>query len=262
MNRTAISDAASWAGSFIKAEWRLLLPVALAFFALPQLAVQVFAADALTLAEAQRGSPAMLLWFLPMMLGNIVGGIALSALAIVPRITVGDAIGRGIRRLPTLFVACVILVAVLAAVIFAGMIVFGVAAAGLGLGRAGIVTLLSAFVSIVGIICVVRLTFLFPALADHESTALAALKETWRLTRPVFWQLLGLFLLLLVVSGIIGLAIQASLGSVLLLLGKMLGGEAVARALILIITTAIGAAFSGGFYVLSAAIYAQRRGAT
>lgn len=119
---------------------------------------------------------------------------------------IGDALSTGVRSVPTLLGAAVLLVIGL----FAVMIVFSIAGAVAMAGASSpVVSFIVALLMLVGsIYLVMRLSMLLPAVAiEDERNPITAIGRSWAMTRGRAFKLFLLFFALFVVMGAIGMAV-------------------------------------------------------
>ena len=213
----------------------LLLAVAGCFFFLPALLVGYLipqpeggASTETVMAEFGAYLGANWHWLLLANIVNMVGAIAIYLLLFDSRgRTVGGAIGGALPILLSYF-ALAILSGVIIGIGFGLLILPGIYL----LGRLGIS----------GAVMV----------AEGLRNPFAALGRSWTRTKGRGWAVAGIIILVAVAGIVLTFAVAAVLGSVFLLL---LGGEGVGALVILILDSAMNAAFSTVLLVLMAAIY-------
>ena len=263
LKRLSIEQGFLWAQRFAQREWRLLLPVALAFGALPPLVVDLLVpnAAAAMLATAPNGSmaPAMAMagWVLPLMLLvlliGLVGSLSITAMALVPAISVSEAIVRAVRRLPAMIGAMLLVAAALLAVAVVIGIVFGAL-------RVNLVQLQALLLGVIlgmGLFFSARLAMLSPLIVDGTSGPVAAIRASWHLTQGVFWRILAAILLYIACAGIILFALGTAIGAVLLLLGHATGSPETATVLTAVLFRIGTAIASAGLGLLIVGLYRQ-----
>ncbi|MDO6415730.1 hypothetical protein Q4F19_15170 [Sphingomonas sp. BIUV-7] len=246
---------------FVLAEWRLALPVALAFLALPPFIVGLIVAPLLrdvpaTMSAMRALGQSMPAWVTPLMLAAVliavVGALALMALMLLPRISVGEAIATAVRRLPAWIGASLIAFAIL----FAVLIVIGLLVGSLQSGPWLLIV-----ATLVGMVLTgLYLVLIMPLLIDKALGPIAALQQGFFLYRGQLVRLLGGLVMFLVGAWIVATAIQVALGSVLLLIGRMAGQIELAATLVTLLGALVSALEWGAFYLLVACFYRQRVG--
>ncbi|MDQ3077300.1 MAG: hypothetical protein M3Q83_00480 [Pseudomonadota bacterium] len=217
--RLSIGTAWSEAAAFVRRERRLLAPVVLGLILLP--AVISTMVQPPTPASGSPEPGAWMFVAFAMILVMMAGQMAIVLLAEDWRGSIGEAIGRAARRLPTLIAAAVIVMlpmivilsVVLAAVTFAGGGEGGVSAQNLS-GGGGIAILLAV---VLVLLIAVRLLPLVAVIARGTDGPISALKQTFRMTRGQFWKLLGFFLLMAITFVIVAAAVGAVFGSIVTL---------------------------------------------
>lgn len=235
MTTERISLGAVWqeTATFLRAEFALVLPIALAAFGLPIVVLQLLIPAQLTPETA--AGPWM--WALvPYALCSMVGTLAISGLALRPGISVAEALGRALRRLPmAIGVALIALGAMMAAMVLvsiAGGIERGV------LGRSGPVFAVALFALLaVAISALVRALPVWTLIAERDDGPVASLRAALRLThgrylrllllRAVAWasQLVILLVVWMPVADILNLIGRATQSAALgQLLGLIAGG--------------------------------------
>jgi len=94
----SIEEAFQWTQRFVAREWKLLLPLAFAFLAVPQLAFNLLMPTAIS-DSFSKGDPQLVMqllgktpWVMPSAIGvqviALAGALSIAALALVPRISV------------------------------------------------------------------------------------------------------------------------------------------------------------------------------
>jgi hypothetical protein len=255
--------------ALVSANREVLLAVAGVFFLLPGLASVLFFSDfqnQLMTNLGNRGATERLIegMALPLLgfavvsfFAQAVGNLAmLDLITNRARPTVAEAIGNGIRAMPTVIGAALLFFAGY----MAAALVLGVIAGGLGAA-----TGLKAFVALVVVLFIigmvyvlVKLSLILPVIAVEKiRNPAAALQRAWRLTRGnsarlfLFYLLLMIayFVILMIVSMVaMGLAgLIAGQGMVSLLIGGLVSGiaGAVASALLVAVLAAIHRQLAG-----------------
>lgn len=256
----SVERALRWLQGFAGREWSLLLPVALAFFALPGL-VLAYLTPAITKLpqtpeEAQAMFAAFPVWWIPLFLATsltgVIGAMTLIALAVVPRLTVGEAIVLALRKTPIWIVTGLIVTIVF----FLGVILLTMLVLASGGGQ-----LLTGFLTILYMApASLLMVLILPLLVDRRIGPWAVVRASWRLYNGTLLRIAGALILFLVTTYIVSLALRVSLGSLLLLVGRVSGQPQLGELLAMILVSAIGAIAWSGFYLLIAAFYRQRIG--
>jgi len=262
----SIEDAFQSAQSFVAREWRLLVPLAFALLAVPQLAfnllVPVEIAQALAKGDAQLAMAAFkkFPWVSPAAIGieliTLAGVLAITALALVPRISVGEAISLGFKRL-------FVMVAVLLLLSFAMLMLLVILATiGQLLGAlAKIQTLLLlVLIGLVSFALWIRLIALPAVIVASRAGPIASIRLAWELSAGAFWPMLGCLLIYTIGGQVVVLALTFVLGAILALLCKAVGVAALGPVLAIVVASLAGALFWAGFNVLAVALYRQLGG--
>ena len=205
--RISIGTAYGEAAAFVRREHRLLAPLVLALLVLPVTLAQ--------LAQPPRpldGSDASRTWFAiaaTAFVIGLVGQMAMAKLAMAPDRSVGGAIGEALRRFPTvlgaflMFGLCMTLAMI--PLVILNLILNG--PPGQTASPLQALPLIVAFAAAPKVLLV-------PALAMQERIGpWRLLKRSWNETRGQYWRLLGFFLLFLLASQILALAVTAVVGS-------------------------------------------------
>ena len=251
--------------AFVKREGALLFPVALVFLALPIVLFQQLVPadtvqgmlDAMRKAEAGGArTPVTVptgfwLGFIVTMILSLIGALAVYALALRPGISVGEAMKLGLKRLPVLMGAG-LLVAVGTGLAF---ILLSVAAAVFGkvVGSAALTTLV-----VVGIICgmafiAVRLLLLNALAIDRSVGPIDVVRQSFALTRGQFWRLFAFLAVVIMLTIIVQTAVQSIFG----VIGGLVGGADIAVLVAGLATAALSAVVQVYFMVMTARMYRQ-----
>ncbi len=257
MRRLSISTAWEEARGIFARDGRLLMAVALALVAFPAAVNSLINpkgtaapmwADIITLATS---------------LVALAGQLALIRLALGPSITVGGAIGHGIRRTPTYLVSVILIVVGLA--IIAVPFAFLLTTLGVPLDVKPVAPNLAVFVVgffYLGLLCFigVRLILSAPVASAEEIGPIALLRRSWTLTAGHWWRLFGFLLIFLAGAIIVLLAVGTAAGVVIgLFIGRIQPMSAGALVLALV-QSLISAAVTTLFAVMVARIYLQIAG--
>lgn len=264
MKSFSIEDAYLWVQRFVAREWRLLLPVAFAFMALPGLILELpmlQSAVATFRTATQMQNPAIaapvMQWLAPVMvvilLIGALGGLAVTAMALVPGVSVREAIAIGLRRLGVLVLSLLaVIVMEMAVAMFAGLI-FGLARP----NAVGLQSLLSLVLVCFGVFVGVRFLPLVPMIVRRRLGPISALRESWIMTQGSFWRILGAAAIYLLGALVVMLALSTGIGAILLLLGRAIGLPELGSALTAVFEQGVAALIATGFHLLAAAIFLQ-----
>lgn len=232
MNRTW-----SEAMALVRSNFQLLALLAGLFMLLPSLILVVSMPQLLTvgLPDAASSNPEQaaeqMMAVMPSLFGvilvilviSMIGYASMVALIGPDRPTVGGAIGKAVRSLPTLVgVLLIFIVGYFIAAFVIGMVV-GLLAAAIGaLTGSGAAGFLMAIVmlAIVGYICT-RLSLILPVVVlDGVRNPFAAYGRSWRLTGPDHMKIFGFFALLFVAYFVVALLLVTVMGA----MGMVVGG--------------------------------------
>lgn len=200
----SISDAWTAAAEQIRRDGKLFLSVALLLIGLPSAVFQLFVPQEMMMAALKaREFPPSFLLAVPTWLLSLYGSLALTALAVIPRVSVGEALGVAARRFAAVFLARLMLGFSFAVVALLALIAVG---ANRPLGA------LLLFAASAGILyAYVRFMLVEPATIAETLGPVGALRRSWQLTAGSFWRLLGFLavfgigsLILSFVAGLIG----------------------------------------------------------
>jgi hypothetical protein len=187
----------------------LYLTVALAFNVLPSLLTSL----AMPTPPSGQGSPMQMLLLTAVVLLAIAGWVAVQRLSLLGE-RVGEAVGRS--PLPTLrLFGLILLLLIPTAFLMAPFIPSYTSGTPEVQGAAASAIML---ILIILLFPLARLILALPIIAAEGGSVLGAIRRSWRLTRRNTWKLYGLIILFLFLLGLITVAAQKALGSVLLLL--------------------------------------------
>jgi len=262
----SIEDAFQWTQRFVAREWKLLLPLALAFLAVPQLAFNLLVPSGIN-AAFSKGDPQLVMqsfekapWVMPsaliVQLIALAGSLCITALAMVPRISVREAISLGLQRLPWLVAAVVFtfLAVTLAALLVATLLQF------LPINPMGVKALLVLFMLGIALFLWIRLLVLGAVIVGTRAGPTAAIRLAWELSAGAFWRLLGCVLVYAIGAWVVTLASTFALGAIFILVCTAVGLPALGPVLSLTYAALASAVFWGGFHVLVVALYRQLGG--
>lgn len=255
--RLSISDATAWAQSFLRAELRLTLPVALALMGLPAIALELLVPPPQTPADMGR----TLLFALPAAIPVFAGWLTITALALVPGISVAEALKLAGRRLVTLIGA------MLLAGLGIGLLTIGLAMVLALVGifaavsRGNLTAMMMAGSGLIWLFASARLCLLAAVLADRPVDPVTALRRSWALTAGHAGRLAALLLIVLATSLLLSIAVQSVSGVLAWALGQAIGITGLMEAVVAIAGALLSATVNMLLAVLLAAIYRQLEGA-
>lgn len=262
--RVTLSIGKAWeeTAAFLGREARLVVPVALATFALPSVLAGWAMPDNATPGD---GGMTGLLLLLLVLLAVMVGQMTIVLLALGWKGSVGEAMRKAVGRLWVLLAASLI--------VFLPLCLFAVIAIGTVLAGAGItdpaqltaesmakVPNIGWVILLLGVVLTFIGTRLFPmsAVAAAESAGpIAVIRRAWGLSRGNFWRLLALLLLLLAAA----LVLDRAATSVVGLLATIVAGEPrpfnLSALLVALASGLVGAAVSTVSASMVGRVYAQ-----
>lgn len=245
----------------IASDGRLIVIVAAALLLLPQAL-----ASTITPPEQLSGvkpTGALTIIALIAALIGIVGQIAIMRLAMVSRISVGEAISHGVRRFLPVFLAAILLIIAMCIVLIPIVILFGATAAltaddptqltGSTLIAAGLIVLLAVLIA-------PRFLMMMPVATAESGGPVHILKRSWSLGSGHYFQLLGFMLLVLIAAVVIVIATEFVAGTAL----RIMFGDLEPMSVGALVYGLLFGAFQSGFAlvmsVLLARIYVQVSG--
>jgi hypothetical protein len=259
MRVVSLSRAWDESKGIIMHDGRLFASVALALVALPAVIEGVV---------SPRGMDSSAPWWVDLVtivtsLVALAGQLALIRLALGPSITVGGAIGHGIRRMPIYLLAVVLILAVL----FVAAIPFAVVLTLLGVplpanGVPAAPAALVAALLYVALICFVAVRMLMSApIASAEAAGpLAILRRSWDLTAGNWWRLFAFIVMIFVAAMVLAIAVRAASG---LLVEVALGPArpmSTSALVVAIVLAVLNSVLTVVLAVMLARIYAQLAG--
>ncbi len=171
--------------------------------------------------------PGFIFGYFAIMLFSLIGYTAMMALMNHDQnLTVGEAVGRGVKSLPTLFGAFLLfLIGYFVFALVVGL-VFGLVIGGLGLISTTLATIVGFVlgVALFGLILCIftRLSMILPVVAIEQITnPITAIKRSWSMTAAAQWRLLAFYALLFIAYMVIALLIFGMLGLITAATGGM-----------------------------------------
>ena len=259
--------SAAWDGAMkmLAANREMVLVLAGVFFFVPYLAFSLFLPDPMAQAGAAGAEPDMdamsaqivafyaEYWWALLLLALIqaVGSIALLAiLGDRDRPTVGDAMGRGLRFLPTQ----------IGAQILTGFAILAPPTIGVALGAAigseGVAGLLGLLMVPVTLYLLVKFSMSSPAIAiERIMNPITALGRSWRLTKGNSFRLFLFYLLLVAAFTVLSMIATLAFGLIF-----ALGGEHVALIGQALISSLINVGFACVAYAVLASLHRRLSG--
>jgi hypothetical protein len=256
----SISRAWDETKTIVARDGKLFVSVALALVALP-------AAVSGLLSPKGMNDASSPLWVdLIILIGSLValaGQLALIRLALGPSVTVGGAIGHGVRRMPIYLLSAILIL--IGLIILA--IPFGAALAALGVPieersvpmTPAVVLTVILYLAVVFIFGV-RMLMSAPAASAEPIGPVAIIKRSWELTRGHWWQLFGFVLILFVGAIVVLVAVNAAVGVVVGLFLGPIEPMSASALLVALVNALVNTAVTVLFAVMLARIYVQLSG--
>lgn len=260
MRRLSISAAWEETRAILARDGGLLVTVALALVALPSVLSSLVNPSGMNAMASPMWAD--LVTFICSVVA-LAGQLALVRLAIGPSITVGAAIGHGLRRMPIYFVAVLILLFGL--FVIAIPIVFALGAMGVPLNTRPLpmsmpVVLGSLLFFAIIFFFAVRLLMSSPVASAEDVGPIAILKRSWRLTAGNWWPLFGFLVIFLIGAIILLMAVGSAVGAVVVLLLGQPQPMSAAALIIALVQSLFSALVTTLFAVMLARIYVQLSG--
>lgn len=249
-----LSIGAAWAeaAAFLRAERRVLAPVVLGLIMVPAVVAEMIQPRVTPGSVPEGGT-----WVIVALL--MVGIMLLGQLVIVVLAnrwngSVGEAIARAARRLPTLLVAGILVIAPLFILLSLALALGGVSGgAALGGKPSPAGALALSLLLVAALFVMIRLLPLVAVVAATDDGPVAALKRTFVMTRGNFWRLLGFALLLTLAFAIVAIAFAAVVGSLV----TLALGRPEPWSVSLLMLALIGGLVQAGFVTLYTAMLAR-----
>jgi len=211
----SISTAWTETGRFLARHAGLVLPIAFLFIALPPVANALLLPAPDAPESADRAILALFLTFASL-LANLIGGIAISHLALVPGVSVGEALHRGLTRFLPLLGMCLLVVIPIIVLLAILLMIF--------LPDAGSIrgpqppSLLFTIVIIVAFVAIwTKFSMATPVAAKEPAGPVEILTRSWELTKGHYLKLFATFLAVTIVSWLLILALSSGLGVLIFL---------------------------------------------
>lgn len=253
MARLSISRAWDETRATISRDGRLLTTIALALFVLPGVISDIATPPA---PAGQLPKPGI--WLLLAAIALVIalaGQLAVIRLAMGSRLTVGEAIGHGVRRAPAYFAATLMWIGPLAiiAVLLASQMVDNPQ-------PSGPLALAMLLLVCVGVYLGIRMLMAAPIASAEALGPVAILRRSWGLTAGHWWKLFGFFLIFLVGAIVAVLAVSAVGGVIAQLVFGGVAPMTVGALFVALVVQLVSATVSVVLVVMLARIYLQLSG--
>ncbi|WP_294120354.1 hypothetical protein [Sphingomonas sp.] len=259
MSSLSIGRAWDEAKAALQAHRRLIVPIALGLILLPAVIASMVEPQ---VAPGQQ--PPAGLWMLvvlAMIIVMFVGQLAMVLLVNGWSGSVGEAIGQGARRAPTLILA-VLMIGVLVILAFSAILAISMGRSVESgqfdwSGVSGVGWLLLCLAAVALLYGSVRIMILVPVAASEAIGPIATIRRAFALTGGQFWRLLGFVLMLTVGFFVVALTVGAVIGALV----TLLFGRPEPWSISLLLVALTGGLVQAGFVMvytsMLARIYAQ-----
>ncbi|SFR85132.1 hypothetical protein [Sphingomonas jatrophae] len=260
MARAAMGDVWEDTRRFVAREAALLFPLALATVGLATL-LYGLAVPEPTGREIPIGPWAIVL--LPVLLLLMLGALSISSLVLNSGGSVGEALRAGLRRLGGAVVAMLLAGVAMTAALLAATLVGALVAVLARGGEAQAATASMLLFLPLSLWLAVRFAVLMPLLAAEPPTlaVLAPLRRAFALTRGHAGGIAWVALVYALASGLVTMALQFSLGTILLLVTRLLGVPAAGVVLTAVVTAIVVALLQAVSLVFQAMLFRRLAGA-
>jgi MFS family permease len=246
---------------FFVRERGLLLPLGFATFGLAAL-IGGLAIPAPSKPGEQLPPGPWMLALLPILALVLIGYLAVSRMALRSRISVAEALRDSLRLLPR---AAGLLLSVglvfIALSLLAGLVA-GILATVAKLGPEGMLMLAVAIILPPAFIISIRLALIWPVLADRERPMRETFATAIAFTRGHAIRIAGLLIAYFMLYVLIVGVLESAVGSLFILLARILGMPGLAPILIAILMAAFNAVYMAFWTVFLARLYARLAGST
>ena len=252
MAKLSLSRAWDETRGVVARDGKLIAAVALAMFFLPGVVVGVVQPAASPFPATVKEAVIMIV----VAVIALIGQLAIIRMALGARMTVGEALGHGARRVPAYLVAGLIWAGpLIVAAFLIGPEVWRAPQTATG-GQAAAALLIMLALLIIGI----RMMMTSSVASAEQAGPLEIVKRSWRLTSGNWWRLFALFCIFLLLM----LVIMAAVGAVIGILGAVLFDPiepmTVGALFVAACTQLVSAVLTTGLLIMLARIYAQLSG--
>lgn len=261
MSALSISSAWEETKALLARDGRLFASVALALIVLPAAVMGVVD------PRMQQGDVTpgwLVVMIIVVSIISLGGQLALIRLAVGPSVTVGGAIGHGLRRLPV-YLVTIILLSFGSALLIVPLAIIGMVlgvgfAPGAEAAMSGPIILLVVLFVIALLVIMTRFLVAMPVASVENAGPITILKRSWELTRGQWLKLFG-FLVVFSIGALVTLAaVGAVLGSLTALLFDARGPLTLGALVESLLATIVAGALSVIFTLMLARVYAQLSG--
>jgi hypothetical protein len=259
MRVVSISRAWDECRAILARESQLYISISLALVAFPTLVSTLLNPKGMSAAEPFWISLVGLIASLVVLAGQL----ALMRLAMGPSITVGGAIGHGMRRMPIYLLSALMLVLALFVLLmpFAAVLsAMGVPIQGGRLPATPPVVIGLILYTLIAIFLGVRMSMGGPAATAEPIGPIAIIRRSWQLTAGHFWRLLGFLATFIVAASFVLIAVGNALGVVVALAFGPSEPLSLSALIIGLIHALLNAALTAVLAIMLARIYVQLTG--
>jgi hypothetical protein len=258
MARLSMSDVWDETRGFLRREKGLVFPLGFATFGIAMLLLGLAAPE----GSGQTAPGSWMIWMIPGFVLVTIGYLAVSAIVLLPNISVREALGVAMARLPAAVLLTVMLLAAVLLLLVMAAAIVGVLGTGFGwtMQRAAVASLIIAVIPIFWV--AIRLIALWPLLVDRAPGAVEAVGRSFALTAGHAGRITGLLLMAgatyLLATGVA----QLVGGSLFILIGRAIGSPGVGHMLSAILVAAVGGVLSTVWAVFVALLYRRLAGSS
>lgn len=262
MARLSVTTAWNETVAFVKAEARLLFPLAFMLIALPAAVVRALAPLGPAAGDL-RASPAFFVAVGVAIVLALIGYLAISHLALRNGASVREALAQGGRRAPILAAASLLVGCGLVALAFLLAFIISAATIGASGREPGMAEMARAarilFVLLIPILLYIsgRVAMMTPAAAAESVGPFALIARSWRLTAPHQLKLIGLVGMLGLLAIVLQLAAESVLGILLIALAGPAEPGSLSSILLLLCMALLSTVLASYGVALIARVYAQ-----
>lgn len=251
MAKLSLSKAWDETKGVISRDGKLIATVALAMFFLPGVIVGVIEPETKPIPATMTDA----LMAIVLGLIAVIGQLAIIRMALGSRLTVGEELGHGARRMPAYIIAGLLWAGPLA---IAGYLVFGGGDAFREPENASGGQVIAFFlILLVMLVIGVRMMMTSPVASTEQAGPIDILKRSWALTSGHWWKLFGLLCVFLLLMIIVMTAVGAVIGILSRILFDPIEPMTVGALFVAVCTQLVSAIFTTGLLVMLARIYVQ-----
>lgn len=250
MKRLSITRAWNEAAVIVRRDAGILFTITFAFGVLPTLLMQILSPRVAPGQQAEAG--AWLLLLIPVVVGSVLGSLAITVLALGRETVVRAAIAHALRRfLPVAGAALLLLLG------FLLLSIPLIALLGPNPNNPTSFSRTLLVFTLLGLAFWTRFILLNPVGAAEPLGPVALIRRAFALSRGHFWRLLGFFLLALLAFGVVSLALLSVAGLLILFVAGRPEPGSFSSFLTLLLNGILSAIFAMLFTTMLARIYAQ-----